>query len=63
MAGGTPRTATTTTTTTTASNPREPLATTAGGSCYEPICAGRQADWLPKRHPAGVQLVRCQTRS
>ena len=54
MAGGTPRTATTMTTTTTASNPREPLATTAGGSCYEPIYAGRQADWLPKRHPAGV---------
>ena len=63
VAGGTPRTATTMTTTTTVSNPREPLATTAGGSCYEPIYVGRQADWLPKRHPAGVQSVRCQTRS
>ena len=63
VAGGTPRTATTMTTTTTVSNPREPLATAAGGSCYEPIYVGRQADWLPKRHPAGVQSVRCQTRS
>ena len=54
MPGGMPRTATTMTTTTTASKPREPLATTAGGSCYEPIYVGRQSDWLPKRHPAGV---------